>query len=34
MAKTGDTVEELVKRADELMFKSKAVGRNCLTVSD
>jgi len=34
MAKTDDTVEELVKRADELMFKSKAAGRNCLTVSD
>jgi diguanylate cyclase (GGDEF)-like protein len=34
MAKTDDTVEELVKRADELMFKSKAAGRNCLTISD
>jgi len=34
MAKTDDTVEEVVKRADELMFKSKATGRNCLTISD
>jgi len=33
MAKADDTVEELVKRADELMFKSKEAGRNCLTIS-
>jgi diguanylate cyclase (GGDEF)-like protein len=33
MAKTDDTVAELIKRADELMFKSKAAGRNCLTIS-
>jgi len=34
MARPDDTVETLVKRADQLMFKSKAAGRNCLTVSD
>jgi len=34
MAKTDDTIEEIVKRADVLMFKSKAAGRNCLTISD
>ena len=34
MAKSDDTMEEIVKRADKLMFKSKAAGRNCLTISD
>ncbi|MFC1838174.1 diguanylate cyclase [Thermodesulfobacteriota bacterium] len=28
----GDTMESLIKRADRLMYKSKAGGRNCLTV--
>jgi len=33
MAQPGDTMEGIVKRADQLMFQSKAAGRNCLTVS-
>lgn len=28
----GDTAETLFKRADELLYKSKAAGRNCLTL--
>lgn len=28
----GDTMESLIKRADVLLYKSKAGGRNCLTV--
>ncbi len=31
MARKTDTVESLVKRADELLYKSKEAGRNCLT---
>lgn len=27
-----DTVESVIKRADELLYKSKASGRNCLTI--
>ena len=27
-----DTMESLIKRADDLLYKSKASGRNCLTV--
>ena len=26
-----DTKESLIKRADELLYKSKVAGRNCLT---
>ncbi len=33
MAVPGDTVEELIARADKLMYKSKAEGRNRVTVS-
>lgn len=32
MAKKEDTIESLIKRADELLYKSKAAGRNCLTI--
>jgi diguanylate cyclase (GGDEF)-like protein len=28
----GDTMESLIKRADRLLYKSKAAGRNCLTI--
>ena len=28
----GDTMESLIKRADKLLYKSKAAGRNCLTM--
>ena len=28
----GDTIDGLIKRADTLMYKSKAAGRNCLTI--
>jgi len=31
MAAPGETVESIVKRADELMYKSKLAGRNCVT---
>jgi diguanylate cyclase (GGDEF)-like protein/PAS domain S-box-containing protein len=31
MALKDDTIESIVKRADELMYKSKEAGRNCLT---
>ena len=31
MALKADTLESIVKRADELMYKSKEAGRNCLT---
>jgi diguanylate cyclase (GGDEF)-like protein/PAS domain S-box-containing protein len=31
VARKDDTVESLVKRADELLYKSKESGRNCLT---
>ena len=34
MARPDDTVERLVNRADRLMFKSKAAGKNRLTVAD
>ena len=27
-----DTIDTLIKRADELLYKSKAAGRNCLTI--
>lgn len=29
-----DTLESLIKRADELMYKSKARGRNCVTIDE
>jgi diguanylate cyclase (GGDEF)-like protein/PAS domain S-box-containing protein len=29
-----DTLESLIKRADELMYKSKARGRNCVTMDE
>jgi diguanylate cyclase (GGDEF)-like protein/PAS domain S-box-containing protein len=31
IAKTGDSIESLIKRADTLLYKSKEAGRNCLT---
>jgi len=31
LIKDNDTIESLLKRADALMYKSKAAGRNCLT---
>ncbi len=31
LVKDDDTVESIVKRADTLLYKSKAAGRNCLT---
>jgi diguanylate cyclase (GGDEF)-like protein/PAS domain S-box-containing protein len=34
MARPDDTVERLVNRADRLMFRSKAAGKNRLTVAD
>lgn len=34
LARKDDTVETLMKRADELMFKSKSEGRNRLSVED
>lgn len=32
LARKGETLESLVKRADSLMYKSKAAGRNCTTM--
>jgi len=32
LAKKNDTIDTLIKRADTLMYKSKAAGRNCLTI--
>jgi len=32
LAKENDTIGTLIKRADTLMYKSKAAGRNCLTM--
>jgi diguanylate cyclase (GGDEF)-like protein/PAS domain S-box-containing protein len=32
LARQGDTVESIIKRADQLMYKSKAAGRNTVTV--
>ncbi len=32
LAKKGDTLESLVKRADSLMYRSKATGRNCTSM--
>jgi len=32
LAKENDTIGTLIKRADTLMYKSKAAGRNCLTI--
>ena len=32
VAKVGDTIESVVKRADDLMYKSKQNGRNCVTI--
>ncbi|HTF99724.1 MAG TPA: GGDEF domain-containing protein [Nitrospirota bacterium] len=32
IARLGDTEETLIKRADELMYKSKASGKNCVTM--
>lgn len=34
LARKGDTIETLMKRADELMYKSKSEGRNRLTIED
>lgn len=32
MVKNGDTVGQIVKRADGLLYKSKSSGRNCVTI--
>ncbi len=32
LVQESDTMESLIKRADELLYKSKANGRNCLTI--
>jgi len=32
LANENDTIQTLIKRADTLMYKSKAAGRNCLTI--
>ena len=32
LANENDTIHTLIKRADNLMYKSKAAGRNCLTI--
>ena len=32
IAKNGDTMNEMIKRADKLLYKSKEKGRNCLTI--
>ncbi len=32
LAQKEDTIEQLVKRADELLYKSKSSGRNCITM--
>jgi len=32
LANENDTIDTLIKRADTLMYKSKAAGRNCLTI--
>ena len=31
LIRNNDTIESLIKRADTLMYKSKAAGKNCLT---
>jgi len=31
LVRNDDTMESMVKRADTLMYRSKAAGRNCLT---
>ena len=31
MANAGESIETLIKRADEILYESKAAGRNCLT---
>jgi PleD family two-component response regulator len=32
LACEGETLDSLVKRADELMYQSKLAGRNCVTM--
>jgi diguanylate cyclase (GGDEF)-like protein len=32
LANENDTIDTIIKRADTLMYKSKAAGRNCLTI--
>ena len=32
LVRTSDTIESLIKRADRLLYKSKAAGKNCLTI--
>jgi diguanylate cyclase (GGDEF)-like protein/PAS domain S-box-containing protein len=34
IARTNDTLESLVKRADALMYRSKLAGRNCITLEE
>lgn len=34
LASPEDTMESIVKRADELMYRSKRAGRNCVTMDD
>lgn len=33
-AREGDTLESLLQRADKLMYRSKARGRNCVTMDE
>ncbi len=32
IVKENDTIDDLLKRADTLLYRSKATGRNCLTI--
>ncbi len=34
IARPDDTMATLVKRADDLMYKSKTAGRNCVTLGE
>jgi len=34
LARPGDTIDRLIKRADTLMYRSKAAGRNCVTIDE
>lgn len=34
LANEGDSLKSLVRRADQLMYRSKQRGKNCMTVAD